>query len=141
MTWVLNQLKPPSTRSSVVLCLFYGALTGSSALAFFFCLVTELLPVDSGTHVVTLGYYLWLPLPRLSEPLSSGRAGCQSQAGRRLSRRHTRAYERDQVYTQTYTHINMDACRNGGPLFVDTNGGNVALLKVRSGEIRVAALH
>lgn len=37
--------------------------------------------------------------------------------------------------------MDVPAYRNGVPLFVDTNGDNVALLKVRSGEIRVAAPH
>lgn len=100
---------------------------------------------DSSTHGVTLGYYLWLPLPWLSEPLSHCWAGCQLQAGKfckALTQTHI------SIWTLSGVHTNIHAYKYGhariqkrSATFVDTNGDNVVLLKVRSGEIRVGALH
>lgn len=142
MTWVLNQLKALSTRSS------HGPLQFLLGTYRLFC--TCFLPAlnclcDSSTRGVTLGYYLWLPLPWLSEPLSHRWAGCQLQAGKfckALTQTHA------SIWTLSGVHTNIHAYKYGrariqkrSAAFVDTNGANVALLKVRSGEIRVAAPH
>lgn len=96
---------------------------------------------DSSTRGVTLGYYPWLPLPRLSELLSHCWAGCQLQA-RSLykAQTHTSIWTQSGVNRNKHTYKYGRACmQKWSAAFVGTNGDNGAPLKVRSEEIRVAA--
>lgn len=70
----------------------------SSAVLFFLlgtygvfgaCFLVTEMPRDSSTHGVTLGHYLWLPLPRLSEPLSHRWAESQTPEHSASLKTHT----------------------------------------------------
>lgn len=97
-----NQLTALSTRSShAPLAVFYWALLHFTFAWSLYCLC------DSNTHVLTLGYYLWLPLPWLSEPLSHcwEDASCKLENSAGLSHRHTHKHANTIRCTQKHTRI------------------------------------
>lgn len=111
-------------------------------LYVFFWLVTELTVTPALMQlplVITFGCHC-LGFPSFC-PTARQDASCKLENSAGLSHRHTHATEHYQMCTQPYTHKYGGACVwNWSATFVDTNGDNVALLKVRSGEIKTASL-
>lgn len=144
MTWVLNQLEALSTRSS------HGPLQFLLSTYRLFCtcflpghwtapvtsaLVELPLAITLGCHCLGCQSFC---------PTAGQAASCKLENSARLLHRHPQAYV-DEAYircTQKHTHAYKygRACiEKWSAAFVETNGDNVAPLKVGSGKIRVVA--
>lgn len=143
MTWVLNQLEALSTRSSrgpmefllgtyrlFCTCFLPGLWTASVTPA----LMELPLAITLGCHCLGCQSIC---------PTTGQDASCKLEKFcKALTQTHTSIWALSGIHTSIQAYKYGRACtQKWSAVFVDTNGDNVAPLKVRSGEIRVAALH